>query len=137
MAGAINARRERFRMDVSPYIGFPQGEGQRMRKVAEGPPTALGRALIGLTGLSPCNAELDVCCCGRLCSTHYGRAVGITEVGAKIIKPRVPSLSSFPIQEHRHNIPLHPPTNLAFAVNIVAFNVKTHVGAQLANFATG
>jgi len=43
------------------------------RKVIEGHLIVVGRVLIGLTGFSPCNAKLDVCCCGQLRSRHYQR----------------------------------------------------------------
>ncbi|KYN19179.1 hypothetical protein ALC57_08535 [Trachymyrmex cornetzi] len=38
------------------------------RKVIEGHLIAVDRTLIGLTRFSPCNAKLDVCCCGWLWS---------------------------------------------------------------------
>jgi len=41
--------------------------------VIEGHLIVVGRVLIGLTGFSPCNAKLDVCCCGQLRSRHYQR----------------------------------------------------------------
>ncbi|TGZ49363.1 Uncharacterized protein DBV15_05035 [Temnothorax longispinosus] len=46
------------------------------RKVIEGHLIAMGRAVIGLTGFRPCNAKLDVCCCGRLRSRHYRGLLG-------------------------------------------------------------
>ncbi|KYN02116.1 hypothetical protein ALC62_07107 [Cyphomyrmex costatus] len=74
-------------------------EEEEGRKVIEGHLIAVGRALIGLTRFSPCNAKLDVCCCGWLRSRIFANESAYTMIVFLIRTYLVPSFVFHPIRK--------------------------------------